>query len=224
MSAQKGRLLGIGVGPGDPELITLKALRLLQSAAVVGYFVAKAKANKGHGGNAFGIIEQHLTDTQQRLPLVYPVTTEKLAAPLSYEDVISDFYDTTWSLSIARLELSSADDLKPWFGRLRDWHLVSESGRTKATRYFVAPEWLRGSGLEGKTTLTRIEPHRLRALILEDLQRYPGSSSSEINTRIGGEISDRTVKRALDELIDQEQVRPEGERRWRRYWLADHSS
>ena len=49
MSA-KGRLLGIGVGPGDPELITLKALRLLQSAAVVGYFVAKAKANKGHGG------------------------------------------------------------------------------------------------------------------------------------------------------------------------------
>ncbi|MBU1490200.1 MAG: precorrin-2 C(20)-methyltransferase, partial [Gammaproteobacteria bacterium] len=41
MSVQKGRLLGIGVGPGDPELITLKALRLLQSAAVVGYFVAK---------------------------------------------------------------------------------------------------------------------------------------------------------------------------------------
>lgn len=90
----KGRLLGLGVGPGDPELITLKALRLLQSAPVVGYFVAKAKANQGQGGNAFGIIEQHLTDAQQRLPLVYPVTTEKLAAPLSYEDVISDFYDT----------------------------------------------------------------------------------------------------------------------------------
>ena len=30
----KGRLLGLGVGPGDPELITLKALRLLQSAPV----------------------------------------------------------------------------------------------------------------------------------------------------------------------------------------------
>ena len=63
MNAQKGRLLGIGVGPGDPELITLKALRLLQSAPVVGYFVAKAKANKGQGGNAFGIIEAHLTDS-----------------------------------------------------------------------------------------------------------------------------------------------------------------
>ena len=94
MMTGKGRLIGLGVGPGDPELITLKALRLLQSAAVVGYFVAKAKASKGQGGNAFGIIEQHLTDHQQRMPLVYPVTTEKLAPPLSYEDVISDFYDT----------------------------------------------------------------------------------------------------------------------------------
>jgi len=91
---RKGRLLGLGVGPGDPELITLKALRLLQSAPVVGYFVAKAKASKGQGGNAFGIIEAHLTDEQRRLPLVYPVTTEKLAPPLSYEDVIADFYDT----------------------------------------------------------------------------------------------------------------------------------
>ncbi|SIQ10868.1 precorrin-2 C(20)-methyltransferase [Aquipseudomonas alcaligenes] len=90
----KGRLLGLGVGPGDPELITLKALRLLQSAPVVGYFVAKAKANKGQGGNAFGIIEQHLAEAQRRLPLVYPVTTEKLEPPLTYEDVIADFYDT----------------------------------------------------------------------------------------------------------------------------------
>ncbi|MDD0844235.1 precorrin-2 C(20)-methyltransferase [Pseudomonas sp. Gutcm_11s] len=91
---RKGRLLGLGVGPGDPELITLKALRLLQSAPVVGYFVAKAKANKGQGGNAFGIIEQHLSEAQRRLPLVYPVTTEKLEPPLTYEDVIADFYDT----------------------------------------------------------------------------------------------------------------------------------
>ena len=90
----RGRMLGLGVGPGDPELITLKALRLLQSAPVVGYFVAKAKANKGQGGNAFGIIEQHLTEAQRRLPLVYPVTTEKLEPPLTYEDVIADFYDT----------------------------------------------------------------------------------------------------------------------------------
>jgi precorrin-2/cobalt-factor-2 C20-methyltransferase len=105
----KGRLLGLGVGPGDPELITLKALRLLQSAPVVGYFVAKAKANKGQGGNAFGIIEAHLTDAQRRLPLVYPVTTEKLEPPLTYEDVIADFYDTC-AAQIA-LELDAGRDV-----------------------------------------------------------------------------------------------------------------
>lgn len=88
-----GRLLGLGVGPGDPELITVKALRLLQGAPVVAYFVAKAKANAGQGGNAYGVIEGYLLDGQQRLPLVYPVTTEKLAPPLSYETVIADFYD-----------------------------------------------------------------------------------------------------------------------------------
>ena len=88
MMAPRGRLLGLGVGPGDPELITVKALRLLREAPVVAYFVAKGKR-----GNAFSIIEAHLQAEQTLLPLVYPVTTEALPAPLSYEQVISDFYD-----------------------------------------------------------------------------------------------------------------------------------
>ena len=88
MMQAKGRLIGLGVGPGDPELITVKALRLLRESPVVAYFVAKGKK-----GNAFGIIEAHLVEAQNLLPLVYPVTTEALPAPLSYEQVISDFYD-----------------------------------------------------------------------------------------------------------------------------------
>ncbi|WP_137886164.1 precorrin-2 C(20)-methyltransferase [Pseudomonas sp. 2FE] len=104
MMSSKGRLLGIGVGPGDPELITLKALRLLQAAPVVGYFVAKAKIAKGQHGNAFGIIAAHLGSEQQTLPMVYPVTTEKLAPPLCYEDIISDFYDTCAEQIAAHLE------------------------------------------------------------------------------------------------------------------------
>ena len=95
MMQARGRLLGLGVGPGDPELITVKALRLLRESPVVAYFVAKGKR-----GNAFGIIEGHLQEAQTLLPLVYPVTTEALPAPLSYEQVISDFYDEA-SLEVA---------------------------------------------------------------------------------------------------------------------------
>lgn len=95
----RGRLLGLGVGPGDPELITVKALRLLREAPVVAYFVAKGKR-----GNAFGIIEAHLQAQQTLLPLVYPVTTEALPAPLSYEQVISDFYDEAAEQVAAHLD------------------------------------------------------------------------------------------------------------------------
>lgn len=99
-----GRLLGLGVGPGDPELLTLKALRLLRGSPVIGYFVAKAKHHAGLGGNAFGIIAEHLDETQIRLPLVYPVTTEKLEPPLTYESVISDFYDTAAAQVAAHMD------------------------------------------------------------------------------------------------------------------------
>jgi precorrin-2/cobalt-factor-2 C20-methyltransferase len=95
----RGRLFGLGVGPGDPELITLKAVRLLKAAPVVAYFAAKGKK-----GNAFGIIESHLDDTQMRLPLIYPVTTEALEPPLSYETVIADFYDTAADIVAAHLD------------------------------------------------------------------------------------------------------------------------
>lgn len=88
-SVKTGRLFGLGVGPGDPELITVKALRLLRAAPVMAYFVAKGKKS-----NAFGIIEEYLGPQQLQMPLVYPVTTEKLEAPLCYETIIADFYDT----------------------------------------------------------------------------------------------------------------------------------
>lgn len=128
---------------------------------------------------------------------------------------------TARELALA-LELQSTDDLRPsWLGRLLDWGLIQSTGKTMGVRYFVNPEALKSAGLDGKTTLSRMEPHRLRALVAEDLSRYPGSSSAEIHRRVAPELALRTIRRALEELFETHAVRFEGDRRWRRYWLAD---
>lgn len=94
-----GRLFGLGVGPGDPELITLKALRRLQAAPVVAYPVAKGKK-----GNALTIVESYLKPEQILLPLVYPVTVEKMPAPFNYETALRDYYDEGAAAVAAHLD------------------------------------------------------------------------------------------------------------------------
>lgn len=118
------------------------------------------------------------------------------------------------------LELPSVEALQPWLKRLLEWQLVQSAGRTQATRYYVDPSLLRSLQFTGETTLKRIEPHRLAALILEDLQRYPKSAISDIHHRVGGEIHPKQVKRALEELIKRGAVCFEGNNRWRRYWTV----
>jgi ATP-dependent DNA helicase RecG len=116
-----------------------------------------------------------------------------------------------------RLELPTVDALQPWLKRLLDWQLVHSTGRTQATRYFVDPGLLRALNFSAATTLKRIEPHRLAALVLEDLQRSPASAISAIHARVGAEIHTKQIKRAVDELITRGAVRFEGSNRWRRY-------
>lgn len=118
------------------------------------------------------------------------------------------------------LELSRTDDVGAWLGRLIAWQLVGTSGRTQGLRYFVPPDLLREAKVPTKTTLQRIEPHRLEALVLEDLSRYPDSSTSEIQSRIGQEITTIRIKRALDQLIASKQVTVNGKKRWSRYRLT----
>jgi precorrin-2/cobalt-factor-2 C20-methyltransferase len=82
-----GRLWGIGVGPGDPELMTLKAHRLLGEAGAVAWFAAAGKTS-----NARSVVAGYLRPDQRELPLIYPVTTE-LPAGAEYERMLSGFYD-----------------------------------------------------------------------------------------------------------------------------------
>ena len=59
-----GKLIGVGVGPGDPELMTLKAMRALGEADVIAHF-----AKAGNASHSRAIAAQHLRAEVVELPL-----------------------------------------------------------------------------------------------------------------------------------------------------------
>ncbi|MGV0633536.1 precorrin-2 C(20)-methyltransferase [Mycolicibacillus trivialis] len=82
-----GTLFGVGLGPGDPELVTVKATRVIAAADVVAYHSAR------HGRSiARGIAEPYLRPGQLEEHLVYPVTTETVDHPGGYAGAMEDFY------------------------------------------------------------------------------------------------------------------------------------
>jgi ATP-dependent DNA helicase RecG len=117
------------------------------------------------------------------------------------------------------LELSSVEALRPWLKRLLDWDLVQSAGRTQSTRYFIDPALLRNLDFVGGTTLKRIEPHRLLALIVEDIGRYPQSKIGDIHQRIGLEIPRSRIRRGIEQLLKNGKLHSEGVRSGTRYRL-----
>ena len=99
-----GRLFGVGVGPGDPELMTVKAVRAVQRAPVIAYFAARTRPS-----NARAIAAGYITDEHIELRLDYPVTTEKLDDSQSYHDLLVCFYDESAARVVA--ELTAGNDV-----------------------------------------------------------------------------------------------------------------
>ena len=85
-----GKLYGLGVGPGDPELISMKSYRLLRASQVVAY-----PTGRTGGGNALSIVESHLRDDQILLPMMYPATAGEVADSVEYPQLMTNFYDDT---------------------------------------------------------------------------------------------------------------------------------
>lgn len=94
-----GKLIGVGTGPGDPELLTLKAVRALAEADVLAFF-----AKRGNASNARAIVAAHLRPGIVELPLLYPVTTELHRHDDAYRTQIADFYDASAASVAAHLD------------------------------------------------------------------------------------------------------------------------
>ena len=83
-----GKLFGLGVGPGDPELLTVKAVRLLCGAPVVAWFARSDRA-----GHARRIADAYLAPDAEELRFAYPYTTEISKRSTAYREAMSVFYD-----------------------------------------------------------------------------------------------------------------------------------
>ena len=81
MSLPKGKFYGIGVGPGDPELLTLKGRRLLEEADCI----AAPKTHGEAGSTALRIVEQFIAG-KPLLELVLPMTHDKRQLEQAWAD------------------------------------------------------------------------------------------------------------------------------------------
>jgi precorrin-2/cobalt-factor-2 C20-methyltransferase len=92
-----GRIICCGLGPGDPDLMSVKADRAVRDASHIAYF-----RKKGRPGQARRIVEGMLAQGVREYPMEYPVTTEIAFDSPEYACLLASFYDE-WVARLAAL-------------------------------------------------------------------------------------------------------------------------
>ncbi|MCY4153527.1 MAG: precorrin-2 C(20)-methyltransferase [Aestuariivita sp.] len=88
MTNNRGRVYGLGIGPGDPDLMTVRAHKILQAARNIAYF-----RKTGRPGQARTIAANLIPRNAVEIPLEYPITTEIPFSDPRYSAVLSEFYE-----------------------------------------------------------------------------------------------------------------------------------
>ena len=84
-----GTLYGLGVGPGDPELITVKAFRVIQESPVIAY----PRKRKGSKSYAHRIVEVYIRpEEKEMLGLVFPMTKDQTILDREWNETV----DKVW--------------------------------------------------------------------------------------------------------------------------------
>ena len=92
------KVICAGLGPGDPDLISVRSDRVIRGAAQVAYF-----RKAGRQGQARAIVEGMLRADAAELPMEYPVTTEIPFDSPDYNEALARFYDH-WADRLAAME------------------------------------------------------------------------------------------------------------------------
>ncbi|MBK8924627.1 MAG: hypothetical protein IPM74_01685 [Crocinitomicaceae bacterium] len=117
------------------------------------------------------------------------------------------------------LQLPSEDRLRNWVGTLIQQSILISRGIKKGTEYLINPKIYSSAKINIKPSLKTIEPHRLGALIEEDLKYHLSSSKSEIHVRLG-DISIQDVQKTIYKLVKEGVLIAEGPKKNRKYSLA----
>lgn len=117
-------------------------------------------------------------------------------------------------------KIQSKDDkqIKNWLGNLLKSKIVQTKGKTKGMRYFINPAILKGTAFE-KTDLSNIAEHRLKNLVIEDIENYPYSGIRDIHKRVGDEIPIRRLSSTVYNLVKEGEIKPKGGKKFRRYFI-----
>jgi len=100
MAPTSGKVICAGLGPGDPDLISLRAARVIGAARHVAYF-----RKEGRAGQARRIVEGMLLPGAVEYPMEYPITTELPFDSPEYTDALARFYDD-WADRLASLAVT----------------------------------------------------------------------------------------------------------------------
>lgn len=98
-----GRVICTGLGPGDPDLMSVRSDRLIRGAQHLAYF-----RKEGRKGQARQIVDGMLAKDVTEYPMEYPVTTELPFDSPEYRDALAAFYDG-WANRLAAL--AETDDV-----------------------------------------------------------------------------------------------------------------
>ena len=117
------------------------------------------------------------------------------------------------------LQLAEEDRLRSYTSRLVDQGILITRGTKKANEFLVNPKLIANSKTTIKTSLKTIEPHRLEALIEEDLRLNPDSLRSDVHSRLP-DVDMDDIQKTLYSMVKKGIVSTSGGRTYRKYKLA----